>query len=615
MSKYDGLSKSQLVALLEKHDRTKKLGLVWERDEILADNAIDENFVAATLDVGLSDKPAPWRNLVIEGDNFDSLRWLRMTHAGQIKCIYVDPPYNTGNKDWVYNDRYFDSDDRYRFSTWLEFLYRRFTLARDLLTEDGVILVSINDENRALLELMLEEALPGMRLGSLTWRSRTGGNEGGESFLSKNHEHILLFGRSGFRFSGTKKSYEDYTNPDDDPRGDWQSDNLTQSKTAVERENSYFPICDPKTNIFYPCNPDGVWRYTSKALSPKKTKIRTKFIEEWIELEQILFPKDQRVETWGTKDELLAAIDAGDVPRSGKTLLIDRGLPDVRISREETVPALDYWVGKPVGFGTPRFKRFQKDLKNPNQPLSSWIIPNSEAQTKTDNTNEIVSGTTDEGSKAIKRVFGSKAFNYPKPPSLLKELIKQASSPNDIVLDFFAGSATTAQAVMELNAEDHGDRRFIMASSTEVTEDEPDKNICRDITAERVRLLNKSDDKKYADLAAEFAYLKTREIPFDAFDDELRPQEVWSALEALHGLPLTEFEVGGSWNEHATEAQVIIYADAVDKGLMAHIQKHVDARANLFVYSWAPGQIELEFPKRDFEVRSVRDTLIKRFQQ
>ena len=89
MSKYDGLSKTQLVALLDKHDRTKKLGLVWERDEILADNAIDENFVAATLDVGLSDKPAPWRNLVIEGDNFDSLRWLRMTYAGQIKCIYV----------------------------------------------------------------------------------------------------------------------------------------------------------------------------------------------------------------------------------------------------------------------------------------------------------------------------------------------------------------------------------------------------------------------------------------------------------------------------------------------------------------------------------------------
>ena len=183
MGKYEELTQEQLIQLLEKRDRTKKLGLIWERDEIEADQAIDANFVAATLDEALCDKPSPWRNLVIEGDNFDALRWLRMTHAGKIKCIYVDPPYNTGNKDWVYNDSFVDKDNRYRFSMWLEFLFRRFTLARELLTEDGVILVSINDENRALMELMLEEALPGMRVGSLVWRTRTGGNEGGDHFL------------------------------------------------------------------------------------------------------------------------------------------------------------------------------------------------------------------------------------------------------------------------------------------------------------------------------------------------------------------------------------------------------------------------------------------------
>lgn len=168
---------------------------------------------------------------------------------------------------------------------------------------------------------------------------------------------------------------------------------------------------------------------------------------------------------------------------------------------------------------------------------------------------------------------------------------------------------------MSLNAEDGGDRRFIMASSTEATEEEPDKNICRDITAERIRLLNKSDDKKYTNLATEFAYLKTREIAFDAFDDELNPQEVWSALEALHGLPLTDYEMDSPWNEHSTDVQVIIYADEINKALITNIQKHVDARANLFVYSWAPGQIEAEFPQRDFEIRSVRDTLVSRFQQ
>ncbi|WP_214647500.1 DNA methyltransferase [Alterinioella nitratireducens] len=147
--KYDDLTRAQLVELLEKRDRTKKLGLVWERDEIEADAAVDANFIACRIDEALSDKPAPWDNLVIEGDNFDALRWLRMTHAGRVKCIYIDPPYNTGNKDWVYNDSYMDKEDRFRQSTWLEFLYRRLTLARDLLAEDGVLLVSINDDQRA----------------------------------------------------------------------------------------------------------------------------------------------------------------------------------------------------------------------------------------------------------------------------------------------------------------------------------------------------------------------------------------------------------------------------------------------------------------------------------
>ena len=116
--------------------------------------------------------------MVIEEGNFDALRWLRMTHAGRVKCINIDPPYNTGNKDWVYNDDYVDRGDRYRQSTWLEFVFRRLTLARDLLAEDGVLLVSINDDQRAKLELLLDEALPGMRVGSFVWRTRKGGNEG-----------------------------------------------------------------------------------------------------------------------------------------------------------------------------------------------------------------------------------------------------------------------------------------------------------------------------------------------------------------------------------------------------------------------------------------------------
>ena len=155
---------------------------------------------------------------MIEGDNFDVLRWLRMTKAGRIQCIIIDPPYNTGHKDWIYNDHYNNPEDRYFQSTWLEFLFCRLTLARDLLTDDGVILICINDEQRAVLELMANEALPGMRMGSLVWRRRDITNDKRGNF-SDVHEHILIYAKSDFVFKGAQKSAQAYRNPDHNPRG------------------------------------------------------------------------------------------------------------------------------------------------------------------------------------------------------------------------------------------------------------------------------------------------------------------------------------------------------------------------------------------------------------
>ncbi len=240
--KYDGLTREQLIQLLEKNDRQKRLGLVWERNAIEADQAISADFVACDIIPDLCERPAPWSNLVIEADNFDALRWLRMAYSGRVKCIYIDPPYNTGNKDWVYNDHYFDANDRYRHSTWLEFLYRRLTLARDLLSEDGVILVSINDENRARLELLMDEVLPRMRVGSFVWRTRTGGNDTGGAFFSSDHESVLVYARPNFQFGGNEKSFEFYDQYDPN-RDDWfQRDNLTGPKDMFQRPLSYEPL-------------------------------------------------------------------------------------------------------------------------------------------------------------------------------------------------------------------------------------------------------------------------------------------------------------------------------------------------------------------------------------
>lgn len=626
--KYDGLNQVELVKLLEARDRKRKLGLVWERDEIEADRCQNADFVAAEIIPELSDKGSPWGNLVIEADNYDALRWLRMTYQGRIKCIYIDPPYNTGTKDWVYNDKYVNSENAYFHSTWLEFMFRRLVIARDLLSEDGVILVSINDDQRAKLELLMDEAMPGMRIGSFAWRTRTGGNDAKGAFFSENHEHVLVYAKHKFRFSGHEKTYEKYVFWDKVAKDWFRLSDISQPKDMNERENGFYAMYDPNTDTYYPPNPQRVWpapfpkggrkdaeleviRGVMKVFPPDSSTVGIMpsgdQIGKWIDAGRIVFPEDQRVVVWETMEDLLRAIDENDVPLAKKTKKIWRNIPH-----------LDFWVGKRVGFGLPQWVRYKSELKNTNQPLSSWITPLSEAKTVPDgkdaDPNEfIISGMNQEGTTAIQDIFGSKAFNYPKPVSLIRELIRQASSPFDIILDFFAGSATTAQAVAELNAEDGGSRRFIMVSSTEATADQPNKNICRDVTAERIRRLNKSDDSRFDGISAEFAYLRTRNISFEDLDYDLEPGHVWIALQAMHDLPLIEFEPDKAWNSHETEDLVLVFATGFDQDFLPWIKSL--GQRNVIIYSDAPGQLAHEIGEGNIEVLPARETLVRRFRK
>ncbi|MCK5503189.1 MAG: site-specific DNA-methyltransferase [Tritonibacter mobilis] len=300
----------------------------------------------------LSDKPAPWANMVIEGDNFDALRWLRMTLAGRVKCIYVDPPYNTGNKDWVYNDRYMDPEDRFHQSTWLEFLYRRFTLARDLLDENGVMLVSINDEQRALLELMMDEAMPGMKLGCFVWRTRKGGYDSGN--FSKDHDFVLVYRKPKFEFHGTEKNRNDYSNPDNDVRGDWTDDPLQQPKTYKQRKNAVYFITDPETGISYPPNPNRVWSVGQKG----DKGLTEKPWEELLEEKLLVFKKKGQFVQYDSLEELFSAIDNKTAHKFAR-----RDLPNI-----------EDWVGRKIGLGSVRIKKFLKDRDEDEvNPLSSLL--------------------------------------------------------------------------------------------------------------------------------------------------------------------------------------------------------------------------------------------------
>lgn len=184
-------SRQELLQLLHKRDHERKLGLVWERDDIEHEQTLDNDFVTLELDEKVSVGVAPFQDLLIEGDNFDALCYLHMAYKGRIKCIYIDPPYNTGEKDWVYNDHYVDKDDAFRHSMWLEFMYRWLSLAKDLLTQDGVIFVSIGEDEFANLSLLMEQVFPGMKVGTFVWRRRSGANDEKEWFISVDHEYVL----------------------------------------------------------------------------------------------------------------------------------------------------------------------------------------------------------------------------------------------------------------------------------------------------------------------------------------------------------------------------------------------------------------------------------------
>src|SRR5690554_95561 len=294
LERLDTLTHQELKRYLVQELTRKKLGLVWEADLIQRDTALNENLVFPELvaDQSVLDDNGASSNLIIEGDNFDSLRMLKATHAGKIRVILIDPPYNTGNKDWVYNDNYLKKDDRWKHSTWLEFMYQRMVLARDLLTPDGVIMICINDENRSRLELMMDEVMPGRRLGSMVWRTRQGSNDTKTGNLSGDHEHVLIYANSGFMFAGMEKNYSMYSNPDNDPRGDWRIDNITCSKGFKERPNLYYPLVDPATGISYPPNPDSTWRYQQSTMA------------EYLEQGQIVFPSNQVVRVWPTMEAL-----------------------------------------------------------------------------------------------------------------------------------------------------------------------------------------------------------------------------------------------------------------------------------------------------------------------
>lgn len=419
-------------------------------DEVYGDEAYEFTWVgkrAAIAEAGRpirkTLRPCPeesknWdttENLYIEGDNLDVLKLLQESYLGKVKMIYIDPPYNTGN-DFIYRDNFTRDKDEYdqeagvydedgdrllrntesngRFhSDWCSMMYPRLVLARNLLRDDGVIFISIDDNEVAQARKICDEVFGESNfIAQLIWHSRQNKDNRNISGVSIDHEYIICYTKqSGQRsFRGTERKTDQYTNPDNDPRGAWTSANMVGLATADARPNLHYDLINPNTGIKYRCPPKG-WRYDKKTMR--------KLIDE----DRILWPETPE--------------------------------------------------------GRPRKKTFLADLSDTLPGFSSILEDGLYTNTAT---------------KEITFLFGGHWFDFPKPVNLLRIIIEQGApvASNDIILDFFSGSATTAHAVMQLNAEDGGNRKFIMVQLPEPCDEKAEaykagyKNIC-EIGKERIR--------------------------------------------------------------------------------------------------------------------------------
>lgn len=412
----------------------------------LANEATDKTL---RPDLNVSEDFWNTKNLYIEGDNLDVLKILRENYLGRVKMIYIDPPYNTGN-DFVYRDAFgelwneeyklksmlFDEEGNNilgngelvinhetngRFHTdWLNMIYPRLKVARDFLAKDGVIFISIDDNEKENLSKICDEIFGEDNfIASFPWRKRTAKTDVPFG-ISQDHEWIIVYARSTSFIGAVQGKERKYFVTEDLPGRPWRVHDLTKQTTASERPNSFFTIVNPKTGEEYPANPQRTWAITAETF------------EQYYAQNRIVFPGDY---------------------------------PFLNISK----PALRYWKSDDEA----------KAGKNFGKIAVSTLLPESV-------------GMSLDGTREITNLFNGKIFSFPKPSSLISFFCNICNDKDALILDFFSGSATTAHAVMKLNAEDGGKRKFIMVQLPEVTDEKSEarkagyKTIC-EIGEERIR--------------------------------------------------------------------------------------------------------------------------------
>lgn len=429
MAKYDNFSREELIELLQKQDKElalKKYGLAWdtekEPEQVVADCAKKLPILKNVQEKDIKNNDDDY-NIMIEGDNYHALQVLNYTHKEKIDVIYIDPPYNTGNKDFVYNDKFVDKEDGYRHSKWLNFMGKRLELAKELLKEGGLLFVSIDDNEQANLKLLCDKIFGESNfINQFIWKRNSSGKTEKNKF-TVNSEYVLLYSKTGaYCLNDAHKPLSDatialYKLDDNDGRGKYRLYPL--QKPAAP---------GPETTYDYVDNSGKVWSCPKKGWRIKYSKMK--------ELEN---------------DNRLCL--------NNKTLS-EKAYWNERESEGKRVDTL--WT----------------DL-----PENSFA------------------------SKELLEIIGKNdIFNNPKPTKLIMRCL-EVSNSDALVLDFFAGSGTTGQAVLEMNKQDGGHRHFIICTNNE---NDIAKTVCYPRIQKIIEGYHKNGDKEFIEgLSGNLKYFKT----------------------------------------------------------------------------------------------------------
>lgn len=463
---YTDWSREDFIQEIEQLRKRKKYGLVWEdKPEDVVEQCKKElpvlEEVKAKEVTTDPDKPT---NLLIEGDNYHALSVLNYTHKGKVDVIYIDPPYNTGNKSWKYNNSFVDSEDAFRHSKFMSFMHKRLLLSKSLLSKKGIFICAIDDYEVQNIRHLLDEIFgEENRLGTIVVVHNPGGRQD-DKFFATAHEYMLVYAKD------SSSAHIDFLEPTEKKLAEfkyedkWGKYKLREFRRSgansrpEDRPNLWYPIyVNPRTSELFEKHADGLTE-----LLPVDAN-NTKRVWRWNK-DSFMKKKDKYIEVKKTKD-------------GNFSLFVKERADDHKGQKPKTI-----W----------------------NEPYYSSAV-----------------GTSELKNILGKEFNGKKIFDYPKSKFLISDILSIASNKKSTVLDFFAGSGTTAQSVLELNKKDEGSRKFILCTNNE-DNNETGKGVALDICFPRVKNVMKGyttpNDITISGIESNLKYFKTSFVPADPTD-------------------------------------------------------------------------------------------------